>query len=345
MPKNTQFNYGYDVSDIAEDNKIYLQLDNIGEDASPIVDSANKYLYDYKDLKNEITSNSYDTMGYTSLNLNVIVDDVTKQLSRQDKKNILIKLLKEVRTELPYDAFGEIVENPVGLNAKQLKLYKMLYTDVFQNQEVLQKPSREVLKLIYLLSCFSHFAQLYFLGGEDKPSASAVLNFNDLDDEATTLTNYYMLSFTLFTEENKEKFLQMKFIPKRYSMPTINDWWKKYIAYDSVATCNGTNRKAFYKMYRNYTKIFYPEETLKNFSIADCEFTKLTDFLKGLGEINQEALTFEEVNDEATIKLFNDSYTLDSDEGVNISGDKLRNMEFKNKYLKYKQKYMQLKKR
>lgn len=344
MPKNTEYGYGYNVSDIAQDDKIYLQLNNIEEDSSPILDSVNKYLYDYNELKDCIASNSYESMEYTDLNLNVMVDNELKELSRQDKINILIKLLKEVRPELPYNAYGEIVENPVDLNARQLKLYKMLYTNVFQNQ-VLQKPSREVLKLLYLLSCFSHFAQLYFLGGEDLPRASTVLNFNFLNDEATTLANYYMLSFTLFTEENKEKFLQMKFIPKRYSMPTIEGWWKKYIAFDSVATCNGTNRKAFYKMYRNYTKIFYPEEPLKNFSIRDCEFTKLTDFLKGLGEINQDELTFEEIADEATIKRFNDSYTLDSEEGVNIEDDKLTDMEFRKKYLKYKQKYMQLKKR
>jgi len=90
---------------------------------------------------------------------------------------------------------------------------------------------------------------------------------------------------------------------------------------------------------------FYPGEDIKNFSLNDCKFTKLTDFLKGLSEIDTSKLTFEEITYDTEIERF-EKFVNEQEEsstGILIEDESLEVMEFKKKYLKYKQKYLQLK--
>jgi len=86
MPQNSTFNYGNEISDIEEIDKMYLQLDHTTENPDSRIDSDKKYLVSFTELKDIITSNNYSTGDYTELNLNVNVDDVDKILSFQDKK-------------------------------------------------------------------------------------------------------------------------------------------------------------------------------------------------------------------------------------------------------------------
>ena len=349
MPQNNKYNYGNDISEIEERDKFYLQLNNNTENPDPRIDSNKKYLFSFTDLKDNITSGNYETLDINNLNFNVSVDDDMKSLSYQDKRNILKRILKNATPSLDFDSI-ELNPTPIGLNKCDNKLYLILYENVTLNKPII-KPSTEVLKLFYIIACFSHFAQMYFrneIYNENK-ELNEKINFilfkDTYQSEASVLTEYYKNMFNLFDAENINIFKELVFIPKRYEFKTISKWYDGYTTYNATAECNATNRVAFYKMYKYNMKFFYPTDPIKEFSSTDCGFTKLSDFLKGLDEIKKEELTFEIINDPLVIERYNlfIENLEDNNEGIHIEKNKLSELDLKNKYLKYKAKYLNLK--
>jgi len=200
-----------------------------------------------------------------------------------------------------------------------------------------------------MIACFSHFAQMYLLSeNENKEMYDNIkkIIFKDSnEDDYSTISKYYNSMFKLFNDETINKFKELPFIPKRYGLQTIQKWIDEYNKYNPTAQCNATNRVTFYKMYKYYMKFFYPNNPIKKFSSTECGFTKVSDFMKGLNEIKKEELKFETINDPLIIEKYNlfIKDLEDNSDGIRVNQNILSELELKNKYLKYKAKYLNLK--
>ncbi len=221
----------------------------------------------------------------------------------------------------------------------------------FEQEGILYKPSQDVIKLIYRLACFSQFLQTLLATESTMESKvkneqeTEVYNRHHENIQGSLGVFLGVLGIVLdsFDEDNRQKFLQMQFIPKSHTFPTMNIWLDAYRAFNPTAQCNGTNRGKFYTTYEGYSRFFYPDTPIKDLDRANCGMTKLSDINTNLTE-GLTDLTFETINNSAELARFNAFIAGFSKTGVINNSELNQELEYKNKYLKYKNKYQQLKK-
>jgi hypothetical protein len=307
------------VSDIAPTNLLILSS------------GGNKYAVDVSNIVEDLHYGGIDTL---------YIDGVQKSI---DSVENFILLLEKYREFLQTNRDFENIDL---VNQLMEKLSKKI-----EESTVIYKPSRDIVELFYRIACFSQYLQTIFktesnMASKQKtPAEQELFDKYSLQIQGANSVMFMVLQLIeeSFDETNLARFHNYEFIPKSYTFPKIIDWLNAYRGFDPTASCNSTNRTKFYQFYEALSRFFYPEDTVKNLDRAGCGLSRISDFdnniLEGLTD-----LTFETINDPVAVERFKTFCTNFRSTGTVNDRETLDELEFKKKYLKYKNKYMQLKK-